>query len=210
MKRTFTLGASTIPGEYIVPRLLSRIISQLPDIELKVEISDSMKVFDRVKKGEIEAGIIGVKYDSPDVDFVAVVKDDRLVFIAPQGHPLSGKKGVAVNDLKGQDFLDREPGSGTKAAYEKAFKDAGLSMDDLSVVAEISDTSGIIQAVEGDAGISVVSEFAAKEAVELKRVNVLDIPMRGMTRDFYVITRKGAPLSKDAASVVSVIKKTLK
>jgi len=209
MKKTFTLGASTIPGEYIVPQLLSQIIRQLPDLGLKVDILDSRKVFERVKNGDTEIGIIGTKYDSPDVDFVAVVKDDRLVFIAPQGHPLSGVKGVTINDLKGLSFVGRELGSGTRAAYEKALKDAGLSMDDLNVVAEINDTSGIIQAVEGGAGISVVSELAAKEAIELKRVSVLNIPMLKMTRDFYVITRKGIPLSKDAVSVLSVIKKTL-
>jgi len=210
MRRTFRLGASTIPGEYIVPRLLSQIIRQLPDLELKVDILDSRKVFESVKKGDIEIGIIGTKYDSPDVDFVAVVKDDRLVFIAPQGHPLSGMKGATINDLKGQSFVGRELGSGTRAAYEKALKDAGLSMDNLNVVAEISDTSGIVQAVEGGAGVSVVSELAAKEAIELKRVSVLDIPMLKMTRDFYVITRKGAPLSRDADSVLILIKKTLK
>jgi DNA-binding transcriptional LysR family regulator len=209
MKRIFTVGASTIPGEYIVPRLLSEIIRQLPDLELKVDILDSMKVFEKVKKSDIEIGVIGTKYDSPDVDFVTVVKDDRLVFITPAGHPLSGKKGATINDLKGQSFVGRELGSGTRAAYEKALKDAGLSIDDLNVVAEISDTSGIIQAVEGGAGISVVSELAAKEAIELKRVSVLDIPMLKMKRDFYVITRKGAPLSKDAASVLSLIKTTL-
>ncbi|HET6514900.1 MAG TPA: LysR substrate-binding domain-containing protein [Thermodesulfovibrionales bacterium] len=177
MEKTFTLGASTIPGEYLVPRLLSEIIKELPDLELKVDVSDSMEVFEKVKKGEIELGLIGTKYDSPEVDFVALVKDDHLVCIAPQGHPLVGKRGATMNDLKGQRFIGRELGSATRAAYEKALKDAGLSMDDLNVVAEISDTSGIIQAVEGGAGISVVSDLAAREAVELRRVGVLDIPM---------------------------------
>lgn len=210
MKKTFTLGASTIPGEYIVPRLLSRIIGQLPDLELKVEISDSLKVLEKVKKGDLEIGIIGTVYDSPDIDFFTLVKDDRLVLIAPKEHPLSGIKTVTINDLKGVSFVGREPGSGTKAVYEKAFKNAGLSMDDISVVAEISDTSGIIQAVEGGAGISVVSELAAKEAIELKRVSVLNVPTLVMTRNFYAITRGGATLSKDAASVLSVIKNTMK
>jgi len=209
MKKVFTLGASTIPGEYLVPRLLSEIIKQLPDLELKVDIADSMKVFESVKKGDIEIGIIGTKYGATDIDFTSVVKDDRLVFIAPSGHPLGAKTGLTINDLKGQGFVSRELGSGTRAAYEKALKDAGLSADDLNVVAEISDTSGIIQAVEGGAGISVVSELAAKEAIELKRITVLDIPMLRIVRDFYVITRKGAPLSKDASSVLTAIKKAL-
>lgn len=210
MKKSFVLGASTIPGEFIIPRLLTGLIRHLPEIELKVDIADSLKIFERVKQGEIEIGVIGTRYDSPDVEFTVVVKDDRLVLITPKGHPLGAKKSVVLNDLKGQNFVNREPGSGTRAAYEKAFKDAGISMRDLNVVAEIGDTEGIIQAVEGGAGISVVSELAAKEAIELHKVRALDIPVLKMVRDFYIITRAGAPLTGGAKEVLAVMKAVLK
>lgn len=112
--------------------------------------------------------------------------------------------------MKGQSFVTREKGSGTRAAYEKAFKDAGLALADLNTVAEIGTTEGIIQAVEGGAGIAIVSELAAKEAIELKKVQALNIPLLQMIRDFSIITRKGAPLSKDASEVLAVIKTVLK
>lgn len=210
MKRIFTLGASTIPGEYILPRLLYEIIRQVPMLEVRVDTMDSMRVFEKVKAGAIEIGIIGTWYSSPEVDSISVVKGDHLVFIAPKGHPLSGKKGVTIDDLKGQVFIAREPGSGTRAAYEKALEDAGLPMRYLNVVAEIEGTSGIIQAVEDGIGISVVSEIAAEEAIEQKRVSLLDIPMLTITRDFYIITRNNAPLSKDAVFVLSAIMNSLK
>jgi DNA-binding transcriptional LysR family regulator len=210
MKHLFTLGASTIPGEFIIPRLLSAMIKHLPEIELKVEISDSLKVFEGVRKGQYEIGIIGTQFDSPDVDFTVIVKDDRLVLITPKGHPLAAKKTVAIGDLKGQDFVTREKGSGTRAVYEKAFKDAGLAPTDLNTVAEVGTTEGVIQAVEGGAGIAIVSELAAKEAIELKKVQALNIPVLKMIRDFSIITRKGRPLSKDASEVLAVIKTVMK
>jgi DNA-binding transcriptional LysR family regulator len=210
MKHTFTLGASTIPGEFIIPRLLSSMIKHLPEIELKVEISDSLKVFEGVRKGKYEIGIIGTRFDSPEVDFSVIVKDDRLVLITPKGHPLAAKATVSLGDLKGQNFVIREKGSGTRAAYEKAFKDAGLALTDLNTVAEVGTTEGVIQAVEGGAGSAIVSELAAKEAIELKRVQVLNIPLLRMVRDFSIITRKGVPLSKDAAEVLGVIKLVMK
>jgi DNA-binding transcriptional LysR family regulator len=210
MKHLFTIGASTIPGEFIIPRLLSAMISHLPEIELKVEISDSLKVFEGVRSGQYELGIIGTKFDSPDLDFAVIVKDDKLILITPKNHPLAAKVAVSLGDLKGQSFVTREKGSGTRAAYEKAFKDAGLALADLNTVAEIGTTEGIIQAVEGGAGIAIVSELAAKEAIELKKVQALNIPLLRMIRDFSIITRKGAPLSKDASEVLAVIKTVLK
>jgi DNA-binding transcriptional LysR family regulator len=210
MKKTFTLGASTIPGEFIIPRLLSAMIRHLPEIELKVEISDSLKVFEGVRKGKYEIGIIGTRFESPEVDFSVIVKDDRLVLITPKSHPLAAKDSVSLGDLKGQSFVTREKGSGTRAAYEKAFKDAGLALTDLNTVAEIGTTEGIIQSVEGGAGIAIVSELAAKEAIELKKVQALNIPLLKMIRDFSIITRKGTPLSKDASEVLAVIKTVMK
>ncbi len=210
MKHMFTLGASTIPGEFIIPRLLSAMIKHLPEIELKVEISDSLKVFEGVRKGAFEIGIIGTRFDSPEVDFSVIVKDDRLVLITPKNHPLAAKATVSLGDLKGQNFVTREKGSGTRAAYEKAFKDAGLALTDLNTVAEVGTTEGIIQAVEGGAGIAIVSELAANEAIELKKVQVLNIPLLKMIRDFSIITRKGIPLSKDASEVLAVIKTVMK
>jgi DNA-binding transcriptional LysR family regulator len=206
----FTLGASTIPGEFIIPRLLSAMIKHLPEIELKVEISDSLKVFEGVRKGAFEIGIIGTRFDSPEVDFSVIVKDDRLVLITPKNHPLAAKATVSLGDLKGQSFVTREKGSGTRAAYEKAFKDAGLALTDLNTVAEVGTTEGIIQAVEGGAGIAIVSELAANEAIELKKVQVLNIPLLKMIRDFSIITRKGVPLSKNASEVLAVIKTVMK
>jgi DNA-binding transcriptional LysR family regulator len=210
MRKTFSLGASTIPGEFIISRLLSAMIKHLPEIELKVEISDSLKVFEDVRKGRYEIGIIGTRFNSPEVEFSVIVKDDRLVLITPKGHSLAAKAAVSLADLKGQNFVTREKGSGTRAAYEKAFKDVGLALTDLNTVAEIGTTEGIIQAVEGGAGIAIVSELAAKEALELKRIQVLNIPLLRMVRDFSIITRKGAPLSKDAAEVLAVIKTVMR
>jgi DNA-binding transcriptional LysR family regulator len=210
MKHPFTLGASTIPGEFIIPRLLSAMIKHMPEIELKVEISDSLKVFEGVRKGVYEIGIIGTRFDSPEVDFSVIVKDDRLVLITPKDHPLAAKSTVSLSDLRNQNFVTREKGSGTRAVYEKAFKDAGLALTDLNTVAEVGTTEGVIQAVEGGAGIAIVSELAAKEAIELNKVKVMNIPLLRMIRDFSIITRKGVPLSKDASEVLAVIKLVMK
>lgn len=209
-KKAFTIGASTIPGEFIIPGLLHSMLRELPDLELKVDVSDSLKVFEMVENGDLEVGIIGTRYYSPKVDYATVIKNDRLVLIAPKGHPLAGGKAVKIADLRGQGFINREPGSGTRESYERAFRDAGMAVGEMNVVAEISDTEGIIQAVENGAGISVVSELAAKEAIELGKVVVLDLTLLNMTRDFHIITGKGRGLSPEAKRVVSAMKKLLK
>ena len=210
MKRLFVLGASSIPGEFIVPRLLSVIIKELPEIELKVDISDSLVTIKKVKTGVLELGIVGTKYDSDEIEYLPVVKDDKLLVIAPPDHPLAGKQGIALTDLKGQNFISREYGSGTRDVYEKAFKDAGVSPGSLNMVAELNTTEGIIKAVEGGAGLSVVSELAAGEAIQMGKVVVLEIALLKITRNFFIVTNRTRSLSPDALRVLTILKEILR
>ena len=158
MKKIFTIGTRTIPGEVILPHLMPRILQQNPDISLKLVITNSWTPFESVRKGEIEVGIIGTHYAPTEIEYQTVIENDRLVLIAPKEDPLVKKAPLSIEDLRGKPFVNRESGSGTRATFEKAFQLAGLPLDDLNIVAEISDTEGVIQAVQAGTGFSVVSE----------------------------------------------------
>jgi DNA-binding transcriptional LysR family regulator len=209
MKRIFVIGTSSIPGEYIIPRLLSAIVARVPDIELRVDIANSLKIFERVRKGEYSIGVIGTMYASPDVEYQTIVAADRLVVIAPADHPLAGRGGILPADLKGHGFIMREKGSGTRATYEQAFREAGLAVFDLNVIAEVSSAEGIVKAVAAGAGIAVVSELVARDAIARGTICVLDIPLLRMERAFSIITCKQKELSEDARKVIAVIRSVL-
>lgn len=210
LKRIYAIGASSIPGEYIIPKLLTAIVSQVPEIELRVDIANSYVIFDRVRKGEYPLGIIGTRYDSPEVEYQTVVSADRLIVIAPTSHPLAGKAGLRPCDLKGQGFIAREKGSGTRSTYERAFQEAGIAASDLNLIAEVSTAEGVVRAVAAGAGISVVSEIIAREAIQRGTICMLDIPQLTIARDFSIITRTGKVPSQDTKDVISVITSIMK
>jgi DNA-binding transcriptional LysR family regulator len=210
MKKFFTMGASEMACEFIIPRLLAELKRCCTDIDLRVDVRDSLRIFEKVLRGDIEVGIIGLKSESDYVDFKPIVRGDRLVVIAPPGHKLSEKKEISINDLRGQDFVGFTLGTGTRAAYERVFNDAGLTLDDLNQVVEMGDTRGVIQAVELGAGIAVVSELAAKDRIQAGAVTVLNIPMLKISRDFYIITLRNRALSEDAQRMIKAVNEVLK
>lgn len=206
MKKELLIGVSTIPGQFIIPGLLKEIIQKLPGVELRLEISDSRKTFDKVVNRQIEVGIIGTEYEHPNVDLIPFIKEDKLALIVPIDSPLSKKKKITLDELRGQNFIGREPGSGTRVTYERAFEKAGLSLKDLNIVAEVSDTEACIQAVEGGSGVSIVSTLSARNAIDAGRVKILDIEGVPLFRNFYIITNKKRPLSDVANQLVSFLK----
>ena len=203
--RTFVLGASTVPGEFIVPRMRAMIGKYVPGVGLRVEIGDSQQIYGKVASGDIELGIIGTIFSSAEVDFTVASKDDRLVVIVPVSHPLAARSSVSLADLKGERFIAREQGSGTRDSYEKALGDAGLAPSDLRIAAEVGDSASVVKAVASGAGIGIVSELAAQDAIEKGLVRPLNIPVLTIARNFYIIRQKGKELSEDGDRILSVM-----
>jgi DNA-binding transcriptional LysR family regulator len=206
MKKELLIGVSTIPGQFIIPGLLKEIIQKIPGVELKLEISDSQKTFDKVVNGQIEVGIIGTDYEHPDVDLIPFIKDDKLSLIVPIDSPMAKKEKITLDELRVQNFIGRESGSGTRSTYERAFEKAGFSLKDLNIVAEAGDTEACIQAVEGGSGVSIVSTLSARNAIEAGRVKILDIEGVPLFRNFYIITNKKRPLSDISKQFISFLK----
>ncbi len=55
------LGGSTIPGEYILPKILGLFCREHPMISVNLSVADSVSIETRVLSGNLELGVIGSK-----------------------------------------------------------------------------------------------------------------------------------------------------
>ncbi len=121
-------------------------------------------------------GIIGTLYESNEIEYLSVIQDDCLVLIAPKEDALIKKARLTIDDLRGRPFVNREPGSGTRASYGQVFQKAGLTLDELNLGAEISNTEGVIQTVQAGIGVAFVSEVAVRTSECCDDIVILDLP----------------------------------
>ena len=199
MKNVVNIGASSYTGEFLLPQLIGGWEKQNPDIELKVDISDSSEVFEQVVNGELEAGVIGMSLENSNVHAETFLNNfDELILICPANHPFAGKSEVSINDLKGQDFILREPGSATRMWYREVLATHNINLDNLNVVAELDTYPAIIKAVESGSGISFVLRKTAKDALDLGRIKEIKIkevsPLMG---NLYIIYNTDMPMSDE-------------
>jgi DNA-binding transcriptional LysR family regulator len=193
---TLTVGASTIPGEYVLPPLIGAFREKFPRVSIALQISDTRGIVEAVLEGRVELGMVGARPDQRVLQAVELMPDE-LVVVVPPGHAWVGRKEVTVADLKSEPLIVREPGSGSREAVEKALEAAGLGLDGLRVIAEIGSTSAIKQAVKASMGVSLMSRRAVEDEARsglLGCVKIKDLPV---TRHFYVVThanRSRSPL----------------
>src|SRR6266849_10976629 len=140
------LAASSIPGEHLLPALLSAFGQKHAHIQVRATVSDSMGVMAQVERGEVHLGLVGRKVDKAHLEF-RYLASDRMVLVVPPDHALSKRKKVSVKQLPRYPLVLREVGSGLRHCFEKSLEKAGLSLSDLQVALELGSNEAIKEAV---------------------------------------------------------------
>jgi DNA-binding transcriptional LysR family regulator len=203
-KGKLTLGASTIPGIYIMPRLLSDFKQRYEGIKFELIIGDTKEIVEKMENGLLDFGIVGSKTETSKVDFKKLV-DDTIVFIGPRELP----DHITIERLREVPLIARERGSGTRNTVETALsKVRGLDGSRLNIVAELSDNEAIKQAVMSGLGMAYISKLAVAGLIRdgmVKKVSIEGFP--DIKRSFFSITRKGKTILPQVKVLIELIDK---
>ena len=179
------IGASTIPGEYVLPLVIGDFRRLYPGVRIALRIGGSGEVEKWLADREIDLGFTGVFFTGKDVECLPWI-DDRLVLIVPPGHPWGLKKSAEVSELIKEPLILREPGSGTRRTLEAKLAGKNISLAECNVAMELGSTRAIVTAVQAGLGVGVVSSWAAREPLLLGRVREAAIPDLDLQRKLYV------------------------
>ncbi len=191
-QRIIHLGASTIPSAYILPQLLADFGKRHPDIYFIIHQSDSQGIINGLKDGLFNLGFIGMSCE--DSDFCCQpFCHDRMVVITPVNeHFLRYKqqKENVLPELLREPLILREKGSGSKKMADNFLAHSGISEDELQIIARVNDQETIKNLVASGMGISIISEKAAHNFLQEKRLLAFELPQAFSERSLYLIYRK--------------------
>jgi len=180
------VGASTIPGEYILPDRLAAFKSAYPDVYPVLRIGDSHDIHQSVLEGKVDLGIIGTAVKDKNI-IIRKFVGDELILVAP-----STFKDTVLreNELRTVPLLVRETGSGSRTSLENHLKKISTEIDDLRIVGEIGSSQALIQAVKAGMGLAFVSRRSVDN--EIRQGILKQIRLKGnmITRDFFIITHR--------------------
>ena len=185
------IGASSIPGQYILPRLIGAFRQDFPEINITLEIADTEEIVGRLLDETINAGVVGAWVENPRIT-ASRMTTDRLVLVIPPGHELAQVDDIRAADLVKYPFLIREQGSGSRRIFEERLQQAGVNAGRLIISMELDSTEAIVTAVEAGLGMAVISRWAAQKAAELGRIIIKDLTDLDLNRELYFIYRKSA------------------
>ncbi|MFH2064479.1 MAG: selenium metabolism-associated LysR family transcriptional regulator [Pseudomonadota bacterium] len=183
------IGGSTIPGAYLLPKVIGEFTKQYKDITVSISISDTKKIVEDTQKGLIEFGIVGGKSSAKGI-VQEKLMEDEMCLVVPSDHRWASRKSVTVSMLQKEPFLIREQGSGTLSSLKNSLSLNHIDFQSFHIVAEMGSTTAVIQGIKNRIGVSILSPIAIQEELQTGSLSALSVDGLDLKRSFY-LTRHG-------------------
>jgi len=181
------IGASTIPGTYLIPTVMAEFRKKHPSVSFRIIISDSREIVEKVLGHEVLVGIVGAKLSDEQLNYTPFAEDELIVVAAPS---FMKEDSVPVRSLERYPAVWREEGSGTRQEAEKILEGKGVSPEKLKVSCTFGSTDAVKQAAKAGLGYTIVSRSSVTDELKyhaLKEIKLIDVEMK---RQFYLVTHK--------------------
>ena len=207
-RHCITIAASTIPAQYLLPRVLKRFNEKYPDEQIKIMESDSSKVVSQIVDHIVDVGFTGTVLEKKHCRYLPFYKD-KLAVITPNTERYRRLKEESSNGIDWileEHLIMREEGSGTRKEAEEQLKAAGIPAEKLDVIASIGNQETIKKSVRQGMGITILSELAAVDEEADGELLTFPIPGADAGRDINLVYNKNYQLSRSAERFIKVVK----
>ena len=199
---TLTLAASQTVGAYWLPPLLIRFHAAYPAIDMRVASGNTEQVAEAVLEGQVELGFVEGAVDHPALS-QRIVARDRVVVVAPAGHPLLGRP-IEAEDLRAARWVLREAGSGTRSALTTALATHGVEEAALDIALSLPSNEAVRSAVLAGGALTAISELAVADDLASGRLAriAFDLPERA----FRLLRHKERYRSKASLALEALVR----
>ena len=177
-----SLGASQTIAQYLLPRWMAGFLQRNPKVRITARSGNSDEMLGALTAGDIQLALVEGPEQRNDVHIEPFMAD-HMVLVVPSSHEWAGQT-IRIDDLRLEQLLTREVGSGSRRIVEQALAGAGLKAKDLSIRMELDSTEGLLNAVEAGLGVTFVSRWAVRNQLALGTLKLARIEGLAFSRKF--------------------------
>lgn len=195
------IGASSGPGEHVLPSLLTRFRIDHPHVAITLRVDDTNTVAERVLARESEIGAVGAPSPRPELVSEPLVHDEVVLVCGPS-HPWTELESVTLADLAREPHIVQQHGAGLRSVVEEHLAAAGFPPDDLPVTMEMGLMESAKQAVIAGGGVTFLSRWAIDTELTHGLLHVVAVEGLDIRRDFFTVRSRSRVLSRAAEALL--------
>ena len=179
---TLSVGA-VMTAEYWLPRLLVAFLHGNPKAKVKLHVGNRDEIVRSLVARRIDIAVMGRPPDELKVTASPFARNP-IAFVAAPDHPLMTQHDLTLADLARCNILVREPGSGSRNALERVFREAGLK---LRVGSDLSSNESLKQMCAAGFGPAYMSMHTCVLEIRAGLLKLLPLERNPVAREWFVV-----------------------
>ena len=202
------IGASTVPGTYLLPQWLADFKKSHPAVNCSLTVLDSDAVLAGIFDYSFDIGFVGSALNDERLQYHPLAKDELVLAARPGKILQPGPEhdgSIAIASCLAQILLVRESGSATRSLLEKALQNKNLGFTDFKEVIYMNSLEAIKQGVRYGLGVAFLSECSVTDYRQMHLIDTFRLVDLDLTRSFYLVYHRHRVLSRAARRLISFI-----
>lgn len=202
-----TIGASNIPGIYILPKIMGEFRKAYPNVLINLHIGNTYEVERLVSDNRIDFAVNGgnITYEA-DV-YVERLATEKLVLIVSPSNKLAERKVVEPDDLVHEKYIAHEKTSQLYKLVERILGELGFPNN---IDMTLGSIEAIKQAVAADLGISFIPGSAIVNELSFGVLKKLQVKDKSWFYPFNLIYNRKRHLSPAANKLMQMVREKVK
>ena len=193
--------ANTTAMTEFMPAVLSRFLASHPDVTVELRERLSYLVIKAVSEGSADIGIVAGKPASSELEYIPY-REDRLVLVTPNEHPLSELSEVAFSDTLAFEYVGLSEWSAIHAFLIQAADKLGYPF---RFRVEVGSFEAVCRMIEAGVGIGVVPELVAKRYAQRLNIKIVSLSDEWSERKLQICVRNLQQLPSFTRDLVNML-----
>ncbi|GAA5172535.1 LysR family transcriptional regulator [Viridibacterium curvum] len=197
---TLTIGASTTIATYWMPPFIADFTRDNPGVNVRLMSGNTQAVAQWLLDCAVDVALV----EGPVIDErleSRIWRHEHMVIVGSRGRP-DGDCTVEPATLSGEQWILREPGSGSREVVERELLRLGITP---ARTLEVGNNEAIVQSVAAGLGLGMVPRVCAADQLALGKVTALSLTTGELSRELYRLRLPRRPISQAALAFEALI-----
>ena len=201
IKGQVRMVANTTAMTEFMPAVLSRYLASHPDVTVELRERLSYLVIKAVSDGSADIGIVAGRPAASELEYLPY-REDRLVLVTPNEHPLASHKEVAFANTLSYEYVGLSEWSAIHAFLIQAADNLGHPF---RFRVEVGSFEAVCRMIEANVGIGVVPERAAQRYAQRLNIKLVRLSDEWAERKLHICVRQLDQLPGFARELVNML-----
>ena len=201
-----TIGASTTPGEYILPSAVGQFRQIHPGIQVEITIANTRDIVRQMLEHEIDLAMVGNWPGnlSANLEISEYMTDEIVLVTGPDCMKVNSGH-ITLDQVAKEGLVLREEGSATRSIAEDFFHNLGVTP---RINVSVGSNQAVKQAASAGGGIGVISKLGVTAEVKAGTLKVLTVKDWSCKRPLLLVKPKTRHLSPSQEAFLTFLDQT--